>query len=68
MFPLINAIAENGDEAQGAPATYAHIRNNLMYSVPTARRFCPWLYGINNLMYGAGAPVTDLTRVRRVGL
>ena len=80
-----NAIAENGDEAQGAPAIYVHIRNNLMYSVPTApfprgvpyvviwdpvsgepcsnSQVCPWLYGTNNLMYGAGAPVTDLTEI-----
>jgi uncharacterized protein (TIGR03437 family) len=24
---------------------------------------CPWLYGTNNLLYGAGAPVTDLTEI-----
>jgi hypothetical protein len=30
-----NAVAENGDEARGAPAIYVHIRNNLMDSVET---------------------------------
>jgi hypothetical protein len=30
-----NAIAENGDEAHGAPAIYVHIRNNLIDSVST---------------------------------
>src|ERR1700691_2552318 len=24
---------------------------------------CPWLYGTNNLLYGAGSPVTDLTEI-----
>jgi uncharacterized protein (TIGR03437 family) len=24
---------------------------------------CPWLYGTNNLLYGAGAPVADLTEI-----
>lgn len=24
---------------------------------------CPWMFGTNNLMYGAGAPVTDLTEI-----
>jgi uncharacterized protein (TIGR03437 family) len=24
---------------------------------------CPWLYGTNNLLYGAGVPVTDLTEI-----
>jgi uncharacterized protein (TIGR03437 family) len=24
---------------------------------------CPWLYGTNNLLYGAGPPVTDLTEI-----
>jgi len=24
---------------------------------------CPWLYGANNLLYGAGPPVTDLTEI-----
>ena len=80
-----NAIAENGDEAAGAPAIYVHIRNNLMDSVPTTLfpggvpyvviwdpvtgepctdlQICPWLYGTNNLMYGAGLPVADLTQI-----
>lgn len=80
-----NAIAENGDEAPGAPAIYVHIRNNLIDSVPTTlfpggvpyvvtwdpvtgepcanAQACPWLYGTNNLMYGAGAPVADLTQI-----
>jgi len=26
---------------------------------------CKWLYGTNNLLYGAGAPVTDLTEIVR---
>src|ERR1700691_2927126 len=80
-----NAIAENGDETQGAPAIYVHIRNNLIDSVPTTLfpggvpyvviwdpvtaepcgnlQVCPWLYGTNNLMYGAGAPAADLTQI-----
>ncbi len=80
-----NAIAENGDEARGAPAIYLHIRNNLMDSVTTSKypsgvpyvmiwnptngepcsnsQVCPWMYGSNNLMYGAGAPVDDLTEI-----
>jgi hypothetical protein len=24
---------------------------------------CPWLFGTNNLMYGAGAPAADLTQI-----
>jgi len=80
-----NAIAENGNEASGAPAIYLHIRNNLMDSVRTSlfpggvpyvvvwdevtgepcanSQVCPWLFGTNNLMYGAGNPVTDLTEI-----
>ena len=80
-----NAIAENGDEARGAPAVYVHIRNNLIDSVPTAlfpggvpyvviwdpvtgepcgnSQNCPWLFGTNNLMYGAGQPVADLAQI-----
>jgi hypothetical protein len=80
-----NAIAENGDEAPGAPPIYVHIRNDLMDSVPTTlfpggvpyvvvwdpvtaepcanSQNCPWLFGTNNLMYGAGSPVTDLTQI-----
>jgi hypothetical protein len=80
-----NAIAENGDEAPGAPAIYVHIRNNLMDSVPTTLfpggvpyvviwdpvtgnpctnlQVCPWLFGTNNLMYGAGVPLTNLTEI-----
>jgi len=80
-----SGIAENGDESQGAPAIYVHIRNNLVYSVATAlypagapyfvvwnpatgglcanTDICPWLYGTNNLLYGAGSPVTDLTEI-----
>jgi hypothetical protein len=80
-----NAIAENGDEARGAPPIYVHIRNNLIDSVQTSIypsgvpylvvwdettgepcknvQVCPWVFGANNLMYGAGAPVTDLTEI-----
>jgi len=80
-----NAIAENGDEAPGAPAIYVHIRNNLMDSAPSAlypggvpyvviwdpvngepcgnSQNCPWLFGTNNLMYGAGAPAVNLTQI-----
>ena len=80
-----NGIAENGDEPEGGPAIYVHIRNNLIYSVATAlypsgvpyfvawnpatgelcanTDDCPWLYGANNLLYGAGPPVTDLTEI-----
>ena len=80
-----NAIAENGDEARGAPAIYVHIRNNLMDSVETTlfpsgvpyvviwdpvtgepctnSQVCAWMFGTNNLMYGAGAPLTDLTEI-----
>ncbi len=80
-----NAIAENGDEAKGAPAIYLHIRNDLMDQVTTSlfpagvpyvviwdpvtgepctdSQVCPWLFGANNLMYGAGSPVEDLTEI-----
>jgi uncharacterized protein (TIGR03437 family) len=80
-----SAIAENGDESEGAPAIYVHSRNNLIYSVatdlypagvpyfviwnPTTGELCadtdicPWLYGTNNLLYGAGPPVTNLTEI-----
>jgi uncharacterized protein (TIGR03437 family) len=80
-----NGIAENGDEAEGAPAIYVHTRNNLIYSVATDSYpagipyfvvwnpstgeecantdICPWLYGTNNLLYGAGPPVTDVTEI-----
>ncbi len=80
-----NAIAENGDEAKGAPSIYLHVRNNLMDSVTTSlypagvpyvviwdeltgepctnSQVCPWLYGTNNLMYGAGNPLENLTEI-----
>ncbi len=80
-----NAVAENGDEAPGAPPIYVHIRNNMLYSVPTTlypggvpyvvvwdpltdepcanSQNCPWLYGTNNLMYGAGNPVTNMAEI-----
>lgn len=80
-----SGIAENGDEAAGAPAIYVHIRNNLIYSVSTSlypagvpyfvawnpvtgglcadTDVCPWLYGTNNLLYGAGSPTADLTSI-----
>ncbi len=80
-----SGIAENGDEASGAPPVYVHARNNLIDSVSTAlypagvpyfviwnvqtgdlcadSDVCPWLYGANNLLYGAGAPVQNLTDI-----
>ena len=69
-------IAENGDEAAGAPDIYVHIRNNLIDSPdyfviwnPATGELCgnsdicPWLYGTNNLLYGGGPPVTDLSEI-----
>jgi hypothetical protein len=80
-----NGIAENGDEAKGAPAIYVHSRNNLIDSVETPLfpngvpyfviwnpaidnvctlvEVCPFLYGTNNLLWGAGTPLLDLTEI-----
>jgi len=79
-----SGIAENGNEAPGAPI-YVHSRNNLIYAVATSlypagvpyfviwnevtgglcanTDVCPWLYGTNNLLYGGGPPVANLTEI-----
>jgi hypothetical protein len=80
-----NGIAENGNEALGAPPIYVESINNLIYSVNTSvypsgvpyftilapvtesvcskLQICPWLFGTNNLLWGAGSPILNLTEI-----
>jgi len=42
---------------------YFTIWNPVTGGLCASTDICPWLYGTNNLLYGGGSPVTDLTEI-----